>query len=126
MARLFFWSYFLLYIKCSAGGKENMDFMQPKRPKTAIFLPLAGGLALGSIGGFYYGKAKASEETKSKIFGDLKARFDQNRFILNTLSTDAPPAESRDKWIKYIQSQLNKAEKEDMSRGRFPISDSIL
>jgi len=103
-----------------------MDFMQPKRPKTAVFLPLAGGLALGSIGGFYYGKAKASEETKSKIFDDLRARFDQDRFTLNTLSADAPPVESRDKWIRYIQSQLNKAEKEDMSRGRFPTSDPIL
>lgn len=102
-----------------------MDFMQPKRPKTAVFLPLAGGLALGSIGGFYYGKAKASEETKSKIFGDLKARFDQDRFTLNTLSADAPPAESRDRWIRYIQTQLKKAEKEDMSKATSSTPDPI-
>ena len=103
-----------------------MDFMQPKRPKTAVFLPLAGGLALGSIGGFYYGKAKASEETKSKIFGDLKARFESlEKDNFRAFSADALPSADRGRWLSYIQSQLIKAEKGDMSKSRFPTPDTI-
>lgn len=79
-----------------------MDLVQPKPPKTAILLPMAG-LAAGGAGGFYLGKMRASDDAKQKVLDALnRVVLDQYTRVGQYIDSETEPESVNSEWMLLL------------------------
>jgi len=90
-----------------------MDLVQPKPPKTAILLPMAG-LAAGGAGGFYLGKMRASDDAKQKVLDALnRVVLSQYNTLADSMTPFTEPQNINNQWMAFLSDFIQAMRKDE-------------